>query len=90
MIELFFQNIFDQIFQWTGSYMLICLGFMALVVGALVYFGLDFDYALLMTSPLPYAFALLDYIPMWMSGIMIVIVIGISIYMIWIKFQNKY
>jgi hypothetical protein len=90
MIELIFDSIFSQMAEWTGSYALVCLGFMAFIVGILVVFGLDFDFSLLMSTPLPYAFYKSGYIEAWVSGVMIVFVVGISIYMIWIKFQNKY
>lgn len=90
VVELILNSIFEGLATWSGSYIFVCILIMAIIVLGLVFAGLEFDFALLCASPLPYTFAKGGYIDNWISGVMIVIVLGVSIYLIWIRWNNKY
>jgi hypothetical protein len=89
MIGLLLDSIFNGLISFTGSPVIVVLAFMTLFIGLALMFGLPFDFALLMTAPMPYAFQKLGYLEVWVSGALIVIVFGFSIYFIWNRFQNK-
>lgn len=89
MLELLMQQLWNTAVSTTGSTVLTCLIFMVFVAGILIFFGLEFDFALLLTAPIPYALYKTGYLDAWISGLFIIFVIGFSIYMIWEKWKNK-
>lgn len=89
MIQLFFDSLIGGMVEWTGSALLTALLIMALFLGLAMLLGLPFDFALLLTSPIPYALQGAGYLDVWISGLIIVVVIGFSIYLIWTRFQDK-
>ena len=76
-------------FNTLGSASLGVLLIMVVIFLAMLYCGLEFDYALVMLSPIPYAFYKAKYLDIWIASIFIIIVLGIGIYSIWMKFSNK-
>lgn len=89
MIGLLMDKIWNMLLDITGSDVLNSLLFMALFLFVFLIFGLDFDFALLLLTPLPYAFYEQGYLELWVAGVFIVIVLGFSIYMIWERWKNK-
>lgn len=89
MIELIFNNLWDSAVSMVGSPFLVAFIIMLLFCGLAMLLGLPFDFALLLTAPIPYALQKAGYLEIWVSGLIIVIVLGFSIYLIWIRFQNK-
>lgn len=89
MIELLFEQLFGNMFTTIGSAVLGCLLIMFLVFLGLLYLNLEFDYALVLLSPIPYAFYKSGYLEVWIASLFIIIPLGIGIYSIWLKFSNK-
>lgn len=89
MIELLMNTFIDGLADWLGSYVVVALLFMVFFVVLAMFLGLPFDFALLLTLPVPYAFQQLGYLEVWVSGLLIVVVLGFSIYFIWNRFQYR-
>lgn len=89
MIELLFQNIFDGLLSFVGSSVIVALLVMGIFLGLAMLLGLPFDFALLLTMPIPYALQRAGFLDVWVSGLLIVVFLGFSSYLIWVRFQSK-
>jgi hypothetical protein len=88
MIESLFEALFNPTFASVGAGIGVLLIMFVLFLGML-YCGLEFDYALVILSPIPYAFNVAGYLDTWITATFIIIPLGIGIYSIWVKFNNK-
>lgn len=89
MIELLFNQIWDSMVNAVGSPALVCLIFMVLIFLATLYCGLEFDYGLVIISPIPYAFYRSGYLDIWVTALFIILPLGVGIWSIWLKMSNK-
>jgi len=89
MIEELFKALFDPLFNTLGSASLGVLLIMFVLFLGMLYCGLEFDFALIMLSPIPYAFYQASYLNIWVACSIIIIPLGIGIYSVWEKFNNK-
>lgn len=90
MIDELFNQLFGNMFNVVGSPALGVLLIMMLIFLGLLYCGLEFDFSLVVLSPIPYAFGSAGYIDTWVVALFIIIPLGIGIYSIWIKFNNRF
>jgi len=88
-LELLMDQIFTSMFDTIGSASLGVLLIMLVFFLAMLYCGLEFDYSLVIISPIPYAFYQAKYLDVWIASAFIIIPLGIGIYSIWMKFSNK-
>ena len=89
MIENLFGQWFSSGIESIGSPELFALIIMFAFFFIFVFLGLEVDYALIMISPIPYAFYQSGYIQLWISALFMIIPLGTGIYMAWIKFTNR-
>lgn len=89
MIESLFEALFLPLFNTLGSATLGVVLIMFLLFLGMLFCGLEFDYALVILSPIPYAFYQAKYLDTWITALFIIIPLGIGIYSIWLKFNNK-
>jgi hypothetical protein len=89
MIEQLFEQLFGNMFSVVGSASLGVLLIMVVLFLGMLYCGLEFDFALVILSPIPYAFNKAGYLDVWVTALFIIIPLGVGIWSIWVKFTNK-
>ena len=89
MIELLFANLWSEAVAYVGSAVLVCILLMAIFLIGFLFLGIDFDFALLIISPIPFTLANQGYIDKWIGGIIVVIVLGVSIYLAYQRFSTN-
>ena len=89
MIDTLFDLLFGNMFKVVGSNSVGVLIIMLLLFLGMLYCNLEFDYALVLISPIPYAFWKSGYLDIWICATFIIIPLGIGIWSIWLKFTNK-
>lgn len=89
MIEALFKALFEPMFDTVGSASLGVLLIMFVLFLGMLFCGLEFDYALVCLAPVPYAFYQAKYLDVWIASTFIIIPLGIGIYSIWVKFNNR-
>lgn len=78
-----FQALEDSLFGVTGSGVLVAILVYIVVALALMFAGLDFRFAFMISSPVLIGFASMGWFPLWVSGLSYVIVVGFGIYIVW-------
>lgn len=89
MIELLMEQFWDNVLSSAGTPIIAVLVIMVVLFFAMLYCGLEFDYALVILSPIPYAFYQAGYLEVWISALFIIIPLGVGIWSIWVRFKNK-
>lgn len=89
MIETLFNQAFDNLVQTIGSPVLACILIMAVFFFALLYCGLEFDFALIMIAPIPLAFNTGGYLEVWIAALFIILPLGVGIWSVWVKFSQR-
>jgi len=89
LIEELFDSLFNNMFNVIGSPSLGVLLIMLVIFLGLLYCNLEFDFALVVISPIPYAFYQGGMLDVWVSALFIIIPLGVGIWSIWVKFSNK-
>jgi hypothetical protein len=89
MIELLFAQWFESLIDTVGSPELAVFVIMFLLFLGMLYAGLEVDLALIVLSPLPYAFYKATYLEVWITALFIIIPLGVGIYMVWLRFSQR-
>lgn len=89
MIEALFDRLIGNMISSVGSPALAVLILMGLFFLVLLYCNLEFDYALVILAPIPYAFYKAGYLDVWVASIFIIIPLGIGIFNIWNRLSQR-